>query len=83
MVQNVQRTLIAGNRKSQLACSAVLSHMQTVVFAGFPTDRCHLDVFKWVVIHCGDVHLALFLVSKAELGSLPREKKMGSHDKRK
>lgn len=51
MVPNVQRTLIEGNRKSQLACRAVQSHMQTVVFAGSPKDRCHLDVFKWVVIH--------------------------------
>lgn len=61
MVLNVQRKLTAGNRKSQLACVAVVPHVQTAVFPVFPTGRCHLDVLKWIV-HVRDVHLASFFL---------------------
>lgn len=61
MAPSVQRTPIAGNRKNQLACAAILSRVHTVVLAGFPTDRCHLDVFKWVVIYWSAARFASHL----------------------
>lgn len=68
MVLNVQRTLIAGNRRSQLVFNAVLSQMQAAGFCRRSYNcKRHFKVFKKVVI--SQRHISILIFNKLLLAA--------------